>query len=418
MLKEKIKAAAVEGKLIRKTFHYVFIKLPPLIVRKIDGMFGRIVRYAYVKSAKVDGNKIVFMTYSDDYICNPKYIAEEIIRQKLPWDLVWAVPKKGSMRASHFPPQLRRVRRESYAFVKEVASAKVWIDNSLNFLWYRAVPKKEGQIYIETWHGSMGIKRAGKEDIHNKKWVKTAAKCKTATDYCISNSAFEDDVYRTTHWPTTPILRYGHPRNDYLFYPERMAETREKIMRLYGLTGEEKVLLYAPTFRINGHQDCYDIDFAGLTEALEKRFGGAWVIFLRLHFHDRKRRLAKGFFPENVITVTDYPDMQDMLMTADAGITDYSSWAYDYVLTRRPLFIFATDLEEYNNERGLYFPLESTPFPVADCNEELLRNVRQFDDARYQKRIDEFLEDKGCVEDGHAAERVVEKLKEIMGTEV
>ena len=25
----------------------------------------------------------------------------------------------------------------------------------------------------------------------------------------------------------------------------------------------------------------------------------------------------------------------------DAGITDYSSWAYDYVLTRRPLFIYA-----------------------------------------------------------------------------
>ncbi len=414
---EKVKKAAVEGKLIRKTLHYIFVKIPSLTMQKIDGMFGRIIRYTYVKTAKVDSNKIVFMTYSDDYMCNPKYITEEILRQGLPWDLVWVVPKKGSMRATHFPPEIRRVRRESFPFVKEAASAKVWIDNSLNFLWYRAVPKKEGQVYIETWHGSMGIKRAGKEDIQNKKWVKTAEKCKTVTDYCISNSAFEDEVYRTTHWPTTPILRYGHPRNDYLFYPERMAETREKIMRLYGLTGEEKVLLYAPTFRISGHQDCYDIDFAGLTKALDERFGGTWVIFLRLHFHDRKKKLAADYFPENVIPVTDYPDMQDLLMTADAGVTDYSSWAYDYVLTRRPLFIFATDLEEYNNERGLYFPLESTPFPVADCNEELIKNVRQFDDARYQKRIDEFLEDKGCAEDGHAAERVVEKLKEIMGTE-
>ena len=72
-------------------------------------------------------------------------------------------------------------------------------------------------------------------------------------------------------------------------------------------------------------------------------------------------------------------------MISDIGMTDYSSWAYDFVLTRRPLFIYASDLDEYNNERGLYYPLESTPFPVAENNEMLLNNVRQFDDVAYHE---------------------------------
>ena len=45
----------------------------------------------------------------------------------------------------------------------------------------------------------------------------------------------------------------------------------------------------------------------------------------------------------------------------------------------------------------------------------LLNNVRQFDDVAYHEKVEAFLQDKGCIEDGHAAERVVEKLKEIMG---
>ena len=102
-------------------------------------------------------------------------------------------------------------------------------------------------------------------------------------------------------------------------------------------------------------------------------------------------------------------------MIADAGMTDYSSWAYDFVLTRRPMFIFATDLAQYNTERGLYYPLESTPFPVSQSSDELLEHVRAFNDDVYQKKIDAFLQDKGCVEDGHAAERIVAKMKEIIG---
>lgn len=412
---EKIVRAAFEGKLLRKSFYFLFVKLPSTLVKKVDGFCGRVLRRLYCLVAPVDNKKIVFMTYSDDYACNPKYIAEEILRQELPWDLVWVVPSTGSMRASHFPEPIRRVRRNSFYACREIATAKVWIDNSINFLWYAGIAKKKEQVYIETWHGSMGIKRVGKNDVKNKKWVKVAKKCGEITSYCISNSTFESDVYRTTHWPKTPIWLFGHPRNDDLFNAAKCAEARTKILEQYNLQESDRFILYAPTFRDSGHMDCYDIDYMALVAALEERFGGSWKVLLRLHFHDRKHKIKKDVFPECVVNVTKYPDMQELMMAADAGITDYSSWAYDYVLTRRPLFIYATDLDEYNTERGLYYPLETTPFAIATNNADLIQSIKIFNENDYQHRIDNFLLDKGCVEDGHAAERVVEKLKEIMG---
>lgn len=98
----------------------------------------------------------------------------------------------------------------------------------------------------------------------------------------------------------------------------------------------------------------------------------------------------------------------------DVAITDYSSWIYDFMLMRKPGFIFATDIEEYNTERGFYYPIESTPFPIAVDNDELIDNILKFDETSYATNLEKFLEDKGCVEDGHAAERAVDLIYRIL----
>ena len=90
-------------------------------------------------------------------------------------------------------------------------------------------------------------------------------------------------------------------------------------------------------------------------------------------------------------------------------------WFY---VSRKPAFVFATDIKDFNNDRGFYYPLESTPFPIAVNNKELVENVLKFDDEKYQKDITNFLEDKGCMEDGHASERVVDLIEQIMKEEV
>lgn len=390
----------------------------------LDRKLGNLARKRIMKNIPIENNKIVFMTYNNKYICNPKYIAEEIIRKKLPYQLIWIVDKKGPV-PKNFPAEIKCVRRESYDAYFHMSSAKVWVDNSINFFW-QPVYKKKSQFYIETWHGSMGLKRVGKDDVQNKRWLRSAAACSKNTDFCISNSKFEDMVFNTTHWPNTPSLSYGHPRNDILFYqPDSIeyADCRSKVIEFfnnesknnYHISDNDKLLLYAPTWRDDGRTDCYNINFDLLINSLEERFGGSWKVLFRMHFHDRKKIVNISPEMQNrVIPATTYSDMQELMLAADAGITDYSSWACDFVLTRKPLFIYATDLSKYNTERGLYYPLETTPFPIATDNDELSQRIISFDEKTYLCKCKEFLADKGCYEDGHAAERVVAKIQELI----
>ena len=84
------------------------------------------------------------------------------------------------------------------------------------------------------------------------------------------------------------------------------------------------------------------------------------------------------------------------------------------MLSRKPGFIFATDQDRFNNERGLYYPLESTPFPVAANNDELLENVRNFNMDEYLTKVKDFLQEKQCIEDGSASKKVVDLMEKIL----
>ena len=377
------------------------------IRKNIDALIAKITRKMFYSHGKVQDNKLFVMTFDNDYTCNARYIVDEIIRQKLPIDIVW-VGNKATMASDHFPPQVRVVRRTSFEMYEEQATAKVWIDNALNCLWYY-MPKKKNQIYINTWHGSMGIKKLQGND----KWMSFAKKCKKTTDYMIANSTFEEDVYRDTFWPNTPIWQCGHARNDILFEKGIQDKLREEVADYFEVDTDKKFLLYAPTFRDTGDVSCYNIDYKALKESLEAKYGGEWIILVRMHYKNRTG--AAAFKPNSWLKdAGDYPDMQKLIAVADFGITDYSSWAYDYVLTRRPMILYAPDAELYASGRGLYYSLEETPFPIAKNNKELNKAVLDFNEDKFQPAIDEFLEARGCYEKGTAAKQIVENIKKLM----
>lgn len=119
-IKQKILIALVEGNFCKK------------VIAKIDHELALFMRKFLSQKSKIENNKIMFMTFQNDYACNPKYIAEEIIKQGLPCDLVWVV-KNGSKIKEHFPKSIRLVERNSYDFYKEAISSKIWIDNAINF---------------------------------------------------------------------------------------------------------------------------------------------------------------------------------------------------------------------------------------------------------------------------------------------
>ena len=52
------------------------------------------------------------------------------------------------------------------------------------------------------------------------------------------------------------------------------------------------------------------------------------------------------------------------------------------------------DLEHYDQERGFYYKLEETPFPIAHTNEELIHNIENFNQEKYSMQVEDFLKKK------------------------
>lgn len=416
----KIWAYIVTGKCFRGGSKELVLCIPRLwsrIWEEIDRAIGIAAREILKRNTPIVKNKVFFHTQESLYCCNPKYICEEMLRQELDVDIVWRIAAKGT---GGTPKDVRTVRLNSFAYFKEIYSAHVIVTNS--FLYLGApIYLKKGQVLIQTWHGSLGIKKFGKEDIKDsKRRVRALEKTGKMTDYCITNSELENSSLSDTFWPDTPKLPYGHARND-LFFPQKekyRIDIRKGLLKKWELDPATKILMYGPTFRDDKSFECYDIDFDRVLSALETRFGGEWCCIVRYHPSLRKIYKKRGQEQQElvhrIIDGTEYLDMQELIAISDAAITDYSSWIFDFVLMYRPGFIFATDIERYDTERGFYYPIQTTPFPIAQNNRELEANILNFDNDSYCRAVEMFLQDKGCVEDGRASERVVELIQKII----
>lgn len=392
----------------------LFEKVNKKVRKKCYQIAAVIGKEHWYQSATVRPDRILFMTFQSDYACNPKYICEEIIRQKLPWQLIWCVDDKRAADAKAYPGAVRIVEYGSPEYYRQLYSAHIWIDNAFNVPRYTQ-RKKAGQVYIETMHGSLGIKKIGPEDFKDAQRNARGEVCGKLTDYCISNSTFETEVFRTSFWRENKILEYGHARNDYLL-GNYGAEAAGKVREYFHISKEMHIAMYAPTFR--GKEEAFgggqeELDCGRLKKCLEQYWGGEWAVISRLHHRDKYTRQHVSV-QDGIYDGSEYPDMQELIHAIDVGITNYSSWIFDYVLLGRPGFIYEPNLERLNLNSKFYYPIQTAPFPIARDNEELEDKIKNFDRRDFEKDVAAFLQDKGCVDDGHASERIVAFLKKLI----
>ncbi len=370
----------------------------------------------YYHYLPIQNNKIVFRNHTGSYGCNVKYISEEILRQKLPYDIVWVVNKHILNFLKDYPKNVRLVMDSTSEAYKEYATAKIWVDSERRYKFTEnGLFKRDNQIYIQTFHGSLGIKRTGADrtDVSKSSLRRIPFTDAKQIDYLISNGTFTSEYLKRIFFNYGKILQIGHPRND-IFFKDN-TKIKEKVYKELKIPNNKKIILYAPTLREDRDFSYYNLNFDKVVKSISKKFNNEYIILLRLHplVSDLKDSYLHKF-NGSIIDVTDYSDMQELLVATDILITDYSSCIFDFMLQYKPGFIFASDRKKYEKGRGLYYPLSSTPFPVAENNEDLIKNIENFDYEKYKTEVKEFLADKGCIDDGHASERVVELIKNII----
>lgn len=382
-----------------------------IIAKSIELLLGYI--YLIVgRWKRIVSNRVLFMTFQGSYTCNPKYICEKICELYPEIEPIWVRLDNDKV----FPSKYKVVKFGSVEYYDALYTSKVLVDNAFNFV-KRPYKKKKKQFLIQTMHGSLGIKRIdAKSNINNSRNQRGYRSAKI-TDYIISNSLFEDDVYKTSFWPDTPILKLGHARNDLLFKDKlELKDITDRVRCFYKVEEDAKLALYAPTFLRPGTNDIEVIDFERLKISLTSRFGGSWYILNRLHPRDSRNK-KNTLQQDYILDGNAYEDIQELMVAIDFAITDYSSWIFDYVLMKKPGAIFAPDVDFYSATTGFFYPITSTPFMFAKTNDELMEQIQVFIDGEYIDRVNAFVDQKGCMDDGRASERAAKVIFKLIKNE-
>ena len=363
-------------------------------------LWASIFKYLPIKQDKIVFNNFFGRGFGD----SPKYIAEEIIRQELPYELVWLTKDKNT----EVPYGIRKAILPTIRSIYDLSTAKVIISNVKMTLPYH---KKQSQFYIQTWHGSVAFKAIEKdaEEKLDPQYIKETKKDSTLINLFLSSNSIQTKEIRDSFWYNGEIFECGSPRNDMLYRPN---DEKDTIKQIIGLPLESKVALYAPTFRDDDNTDIYDIDLEKIREILVDKTGDDWRVLPRLHPNVREKSLMKTSM--YVTDTTLYPDMQQLLFVADILITDYSTTIYDAAILQKVIFLYTPDLDKYNAERGLkplYFNLG---IPHCRNSHELMDHISKFDKEEYLKNLDKFLQSITIFDDGYASWRVVKRINQII----
>ncbi|WP_100012067.1 CDP-glycerol glycerophosphotransferase family protein [Lentibacillus sediminis] len=358
----------------------------------------------------MQNNKIfLFSYYGSNYGCNPKYISNYISAHdaKGKFDVVWAFNHPDDKTGLK---HVRKVKTMSLAYFYELCTSKVVITN------YRTTDlfvKRKNQYYIQTWHSSLRLKQIEKdaEDVLPPGYIRMAKKDSRKCDLLLSGCAYSTAIFRRAFWCDGEIFEHGTPRNDVLFQNNRML--RNNIREKLNIDQTANVLLYAPTFRNNNDLDIYQLDWTRITDTLRSKFGNDWVILVKLHPHllHKSDQLAYG---SNMMDVTAYDDIQELLLISDVLITDYSSLMFDFSITKRPCFLYIPDVKTYTGQdRKLYFDLDELPFISAMSEEMLREEIMAFDQNKYERKMTRFHKMTGSFEQGKASKHLLEHIEQV-----
>ena len=355
---------------------------------------------------------VVFESYGGlQYSCNPRAIYAELRRREPGLECAW-VTSDGQFPVPADSKQLVAGTREHY---EAIAQARYLVTNDLLPRWYR---KREGQFYLQTWHGTP-LKRIG-HDIEPPRLPNTVAYLERQDedtpkwDLLLAPNAFSTPIFRSAFAFDGEIAETGYPRNDILRHPEREARAA-KIRRRLGIPAGKRVVLYVPTWRDDAFQQGgryrfeLQLDLAAAARALSRDH----VILLRTHFNVRDP-LSDSSADAGLIDVTRYPDIADLYLISDVLITDYSSAMFDFAVTGRPMIFFTYDLERYRDKlRGFYFDFEAdAPGPLLRTTAEVIDALSEIDQVTRSHRAayDAFTAKFCALDDGQAAARAVDRL--------
>lgn len=372
----------------------------------------------------VSGKKVLFNAYEGmQYGCNPKYIFENLEKKNPDLDFVWVMNNPNDL-PDEYRAKVKIVKFLSLAHIKALLTSKVIVSNLGIEPFF---PKRKSQTFINTWHGGGAYKRVASDmdifSISKRRYVRKMRDLRSkSTDIFLSScSRFTDVSSKDFAVDINKFIASGLPRNDRLVDSKCAPDgnLRESICRENGIDSSSLLVLYAPTFRGDFRKQTNvdnDICCRQVEEAFCKRFGRPVTFLFRSHVSKENSHdvaVGKGV---KIVSMTDYPDMQELLEISDILITDYSSSIWDFALTGKPGFLYMPDVAEYLKQRGFYTPLEDWPYPYAESVVNFVKIIGEYDEIKSKIKIRRHLDLLGSHERGIGRDVVTRIILDKMDT--
>src|SRR5699024_3405404 len=138
-----------------------------------------------------------------------------------------------------------------------------------------------------------------------------------------------------------------------------------------------------------------------------------YVIALRMHYFISDN-LDLSEFEGFAFDFSKYNDINDLYISSDILITDYSSVFFDFANLQKPILFYTYDLDKYKDVlRGFYIDMEKDlPGPLLFDSEQVIDSIKHVDSIKrnYKEKYDKFYNTFCKLEDGKATERVVKTV--------
>ena len=270
---------------------------------------------------------------------------------------------------------------------------------------------------VELWHG-VGFKDVlVKEHLDFGVLVPPDILCVTSEfikDWYIRSLGFDENIFCMT----------GFPRNDILF----KEVDKNKILTELGFSKNRKTILYAPTWEQDFKaKETKNIFFWEPNEVLHSLWKVADEMNANLIIRTHglwKGKFDKGLYDliersSNVeyVPMKQYPDTSELLAVTDVLITDWSSIATDFTLTKKPIIFIDTPDPFHGN---FCLGPDDRAGVIVKTLDELIGSVKaslvnpENFVNKYANKLDFVINKSFKNKDGKATERVVKVIEGLL----
>jgi CDP-glycerol glycerophosphotransferase (TagB/SpsB family) len=314
------------------------------------------------------------------------------------------IPTKNKKTYSFETPNILDTLFSAY----HIATSKyVFIDNYVAVL--SVVQFRKDVTCVQLWHAAGAVKKFGWSDPETRT-RSTRAKARFQKVYDrfqhipVGSQQMAEIFAESFHLGQNRFLYTGVPQTDFYFDAAARAKGLANVKRAYPGIAGKKVILYAPTFRKGS---LHKMDLQLDTTEMSKKLGEGYVLLIRLH------PSVQGSSPlpasPSVISVSQYPRLNELLLASDILITDYSSIPVEFSLLRKKMIFFTYDSVSYSSTHGLW--AENSlyfPGPIVKTTAQVIEQI--LDPETDYKKIEQFSNHWNTYSTGRSSSRLIQAI--------